>query len=248
MGLLSADGWLFLLRWFHFLAGITWIGMLYYFNFVQTPFFATKFVADNPPVRSGIVRGGLLDNALWWFRWGAMFTFITGWLYILHVAFARYGGLREFAATSYGWKIFFGGMLGSTMWANVWFVIWPNQQIVMRSAEQVATGGQAIPEAAARGARGGVASRTNTLLSIPMLFFMGAASHLPMANPATGGAKWGALILLAVFIILVEMNALVGPAAPATGGKKILATLNGTFWGGFILTAILYVVLAMLFR
>ena len=133
------------------------------------------------------------------------------------------------------------------MWANVWFVIWPNQQIVMRSAEQVATGGQAIPEAAARGARGGVASRTNTMLSIPMLFFMGAASHLGMANPATGGAKWGALILLAVVIILVEINALVGPAAPASGGKKILATLSGTFWAGFILTAILYVVLAMLF-
>src|SRR5262245_58820451 len=157
MGLFSADGWLFILRWFHFLAGITWIGMLYYFNFVQTPFFATKFVADNPPVRSGIVRGGLLDNALWWFRWGAMITFITGWLYILHVAFARYGGLRDFATSSYGWKIFFGGILGSTMWANVWFVIWPNQQVVMRSAEQVATGGQAIPDAAARGARGGVA-------------------------------------------------------------------------------------------
>jgi uncharacterized membrane protein len=248
MGLLSADGWLFLLRWFHFLAGITWIGMLYYFNFVQTPFFASKFVADNPPVRSGIVRGGLLDTALWWFRWGAMFTFITGWLYILHVAFARYGGLREFAATSYGWKIFFGGMLGSTMWANVWFVIWPYQQVVMRSAEQVATGGQAIPDAAAKGARSGLASRTNTMLSIPMLFFMGAASHLPMANPATGGVKWGALILLAVVIVLVELNALAGAPAPPTGGKKLLATLNGTFWGGFILALILYVILAMLFR
>ena len=151
MGLLSGDGWLFLLRWFHFLAGITWIGMLYYFNFVQTPFFGSKFVADNPPVRSGIVRGGLLNNALWWFRWGAMLTFITGWLYILYVSFHLYGGLREFAATSYGWKIFFGGMLGTAMWANVWFVIWPYQQVVMRSAEQVATGGQAIPDAAAKG-------------------------------------------------------------------------------------------------
>ena len=55
MALFSGDGWLFLLRWFHFLAGITWIGMLYYFNFVQTPFFGSKFVADNAAVRSGIV-------------------------------------------------------------------------------------------------------------------------------------------------------------------------------------------------
>jgi uncharacterized membrane protein len=240
MALLSGDGWLFLLRWFHFLAGITWIGMLYYFNFVQTPFFGSKFVADNAAVRSGIVRGGLLGTALWWFRWGAMLTFITGWLYVLHVAFAQYGGLGGFFATSYGWKIFFGGILGSVMWANVWFVIWPAQQVVMQSAEQVATGGQAIPEAAARGARAGIASRTNTMLSIPMLFFMGAASHLRMPDPATAGAGWAALILLLIVLVAVEVNALIGPAAPATGGKKIFATLSGTFWAGFILTVILY--------
>ena len=243
MSLASGEGLQFLLRWFHFLAGITWIGMLYYFNFVQTPFFASA----EPPVRSGMLAGGLVSRALWWFRWGAMITFITGWLIIFDKMGRQYG-FQGFFATSYGWKIFFGGMLGSTMWANVWFVIWPNQQVVMRSAEQVATGGQAIPDAAARGARGGVASRTNTMLSIPMLFFMGAASHLTMANPTSAGQKWGALILLAVVIILVEINALVGPAAPASGGKKILATLNGTFWAGFILTAILYFGLAMLFR
>ena len=166
MALLSGDGWLFLLRWFHFLAGITWIGMLYYFNFVQTPFFGSKFVADNAAVRSGIVRGGLLNNALWWFRWGAMFTFITGWLYILHVAFARYGGIREFAATSYGWKIFFGGMLGSTMWANVWFVIWPNQKRALGIVE-------ADDASKAKSARTAmIFSRINTLLSIPMLLAM----------------------------------------------------------------------------
>ena len=86
------------------------------------------------------------------------------------------------------------------------------------------------------------------MLSIPMLFFMGAASHLTMANPVSTGQKWGALVLLAVIVVLVEINALVGPAAPASGGKKIFATLNGTFWAGGILTAILYIGLAMLFR
>src|SRR3970040_1639015 len=96
MALLSGDGWLFLLRWFHFLAGITWIGMLYYFNFVQTPFFGSKFVADNTAVRSGIVRGGLLNTALWGFRWGAVFTLITGWLYILHTPLRQdAGGVRS---------------------------------------------------------------------------------------------------------------------------------------------------------
>src|SRR5712692_6542730 len=97
MALLSGDGWLFFLRWFHFLAGITWIGMLYYFNFVQTPFFATA----EAPVRTGMLAGGLVSRALWWFRWGAMFTFITGWLYLLH-RMGQLGGSREFLAQPYG--------------------------------------------------------------------------------------------------------------------------------------------------
>jgi uncharacterized membrane protein len=238
MMLASGEGWLFLLRWFHFLAGITWIGMLYYFNFVQTPFFASA----EPAVRTGMIAGSLVGRALWWFRWGAMITFITGWLYLLHVMFAQYGGLREFFATAYGWKIFFGGMLGSVMWANVWFVIWPAQQVVIASATQVAKGGSAIPEAAARGARAGIASRTNTVLSIPMLFFMGSAMHLTMANPTGPGQKIAALVLLLVVLAAAEINALVGPASPdkAGAGKKLLATLNGTFWAGFILTAVLY--------
>jgi len=239
MVVLSGEGILFLLRWLHFLAGITWIGLLYYFNFVQTPFFATA----EPPVRSGMVAGGLLSRALWWFRWGAMVTFITGWLIILH-KLGQFGGVREFFATSYGWAIFYGGMLGSLMWANVWFVIWPNQQVVMASAAQVGKGGAAIPDAAARGQRAGFASRTNTMLSIPMLFFMGAASHLTMFVDANRGGKIGALLLLAVVLVVTEANALVGTAGP---GKKMLSTLKGTFWAGFILTLILYVGLEIFF-
>jgi uncharacterized membrane protein len=132
MALFSGEGWLFLLRWLHFLAGITWIGLLYYFNFVQTPFFASA----EAPVRVGMLAGGLVARALWWFRWGAMITFLTGWLIILH----KIGqlGLAGFFNTSYGWAIFFGGMLGSLMWFNVWFIIWPAQQVVMASAAQVA--------------------------------------------------------------------------------------------------------------
>jgi uncharacterized membrane protein len=237
MALLSGEGWLFLLRWFHFLAGITWIGLLYYFNFVQTPFFATA----EAPVRTGMLAGGLVSRALWWFRWGAMFTFITGWLIIVH----KIGqfGLTGFFNQSYGWAIFFGGMLGSLMWFNVWFVIWPAQQVVMASATQVAKGGQAIPEAAARGQRGGFASRTNTMLSIPMLFFMGAASHLPMLVQTTRAGKVGALILLLIVLAATEYNAMVGTAG---AGKKILSTLKGTFWAGFVLTAILYIGLELL--
>jgi uncharacterized membrane protein len=219
MALFTAEGWLFILRWFHFLAGITWIGMLYYFNFVQTPFFATA----EAPVRAGMVAGGLLNRALWWFRWGAMITFITGWLIIFHRM---------------------GGMLGSLMWANVWFVIWPAQQVVMASAQQVKAGGQAIAEAAARGQRAGFASRTNTLLSIPMLFFMGAASHLPLFANVTRTAKISMMIVLLAVLAIAEFNAMVGTTG---AGKKLLSTLKGTFWGGFVLTFILYFAIEILF-
>jgi uncharacterized membrane protein len=236
------DAWLFLLRWFHFLAGITWIGMLYYFNFVQVPFFAKA----DPPVRSGMITGGLVSSALWWFRWGAMFTFITGWLYLLQRMFE--GGVGSFMGVSYGWAILMGGLTGSLMWFNVWFVIWPAQQIIIASATQVSKGGQAIPEAAARGQRAGFASRTNTLLSIPMLFFMGAATHFPFFTPGEPGAKTGAKTTMAiVFLIvlaIVEGNAMIGTTGP---GKKMLSTVKGTLWGGFVLTAVLFILLKIIF-
>jgi uncharacterized membrane protein len=237
------DAWLFLLRWFHFLAGITWIGMLYYFNFVQVPFFA----GAEAPVRTGMITGGLVARALWWFRWGAMITFITGWLYMLH----KIGqfGLQGFFNTSYGWAIFIGGIIGSLMWFNVWFIIWPAQQVVMASATRVKEGGQAIPEAAARGARGGVTSRTNTLLSIPMLFFMGAASHWAFFTPIGRPAKVTMMIVFLIILAIVEGNAVVGPATPdkASAGKKLLSTVNGTFWAGFVLTAIFVIALKVIF-
>jgi uncharacterized membrane protein len=238
------DAWLFLLRWLHFLAGITWIGMLYYFNFVQVPFFA----GAEPAVRTGMITGGLVSRALWWFRWGAMVTFITGWLYLLH-KIGQFGGLQSFFNTSYGWAIFIGGMIGSLMWFNVWFVIWPAQQMVMASAARVKEGGQAIPEAAARGARGGVTSRTNTLLSIPMLFFMGAASHWAFFTPIGRPAKITMLIVFLVILAIVEWNAVVGPATPdkASAGKKMLGTVKGTLWAGFVLTVVLWILLKLIF-
>src|SRR5262245_12686621 len=225
MALLAFDGWLFLLRWTHFLAGITWIGLLYYFNFVQTPFFAET----DPPVRSGAIQK-LVPRALWWFRWGAMVTFLSGWLYIL--SRAHQGG---FFAASYGWAILLGGLLGSLMWANVWFVIWPNQKVVIQNAIDTAAGRPANPGAAGAGARGGLASRTNTLLSIPMLFFMGAASHLTLPVPRNGMAFW--IVALAIMLV-IEVNALKG--TPGQGAAKPLATVKGTLWAGFILAVIYY--------
>ena len=219
MALFSEAGWLFLLRWIHFLSGITWIGLLYYFNLVQVPFFAET----EAPVRSG-AQQKLLPRALWWFRWGAMVTFLSDWL-----------GRR--GLTDPGtWVILLGGIIGSVMWANVWFVIWPNNKIVIQNAIDTAAGKPANPAAAPAGARGGLASRTNVVLSIPMLWFMGAASHMPPPMPGSGALFW---IVALIIVALVEANALWG--TPGQGAAKPLATIKGTLWAGFILTAVFYV-------
>src|SRR6266511_4263979 len=223
MALMGEAGWLFLLRCIHFLSGITWIGLLYYFNLVQVPFFAET----EAPVRSG-AQQKLLPRALWWFRWGAMFTFLSGWIYLLHYWLGRRG------VTDPGtWVILLGGILGSVMWANVWFIIWPKNKIVIQNAIDTAAGRPANPAAAPAGARGGLASRTNVVMSIPMLLFMGSASHMPFPKPMNGALFW---IVALVIMALVEANALYG--TPGKGAAKPLATVKGTLWAGFILTLV----------
>jgi len=220
----SEEGLLFLLRWTHFLAGITWIGLLYYFNFVQTPFFAETEAG----VRSGAIQK-LVPRALWWFRWGAMITFLSGGLYLLdRVSQVGFG-------VPYSWAILTGGLLGTLMWANVWFVFWPKQRIVIQNAIDTAGGKPANPAAAPAGARSGLASRTNVVFSIPMLFYMGAASHLALPVPRAGVVFW---VVALVIMLLVEINALKG--VPNTATTKPLATVKGTLWAGFILAAIFY--------
>ena len=226
MELFSMEGWYFLLRWFHFLAGITWIGILYYFNFIQTPFFGTELggAARGPMVR------GLVPNALWWFRWGAMITFLTGWL----IVFTKLGHDKLPLDSGYMTRILTGGLMGTFMWANVWFVIWPAQKVVIASADQVAGGGQAIPEAAARGQRAGLASRVNTLFSIPMLFFMGAASHFAFTGTGGVGLYW---VVALIVMLAVEAQALLGPGLAS---QKPLATVSGTIHAGLGLTLLLF--------
>jgi uncharacterized membrane protein len=226
MALMSTEGWLFLLRWIHFLSGITWIGLLYYFNLVQTPFFAET----EPGVRSG-AQQKLLPRALWWFRWGAMITFLSGWIYLLHY----WLGIRGINDPG-TWKILLGGLLGTIMWANVWFVIWPGQKIVIQNAIDTGAGKPANPAAAPAGARAGLASRTNTALSIPMLFFMGSASHLQLGMPRSGVVFW---VVAVIIMAAVELNALKG--TPGKGAAKPLATVSGTLWTGFVLAAVFYV-------
>jgi uncharacterized membrane protein len=222
----TLDGWMFLFRWLHFLSGITWIGVLYYFNFIQTPFFGSELGGQ----AKGLMTRGLVPNALWWFRWGAMLTFLSG-LAMLLIRLHQGVGLGD----PYMTKILTGALMGTLMWFNVWFIIWPAQKIVIANAENVAGGGDPNPAAAGAGGRAGMASRTNTLFSIPMLFFMGAASHLAVYEGSNDVMYWIGMLVIAA---LVEANGLIGPGKPS---QKMLTTVSGTIHGGLGLTVIIYI-------
>ncbi|MEE2766543.1 MAG: urate hydroxylase PuuD [Pseudomonadota bacterium] len=221
-----------LLRWGHFLAGITWIGMLYYFNFVQTEFFKE---ADAGAKADALQK--LVPRALWWFRWGAMFTFLTG------------VGIMGLRGAGMPIDIWVGALLGTFMFLNVWLIIWPNQQIVIASAKQVAAGGEAIAEAATSLATAGLASRTNTLFSIPMLFFMGASSHY--AHPASSMI---ADLTAIVVVLLIQYNAArssldrfdVVKKLPAAGKMGPMASVTGVIHCGLGLTVVLYMIIDLL--
>lgn len=228
--LFNLEGFLFLLRWLHIFFGILWIGLLYYFNFVQGMFFAET----DATTKSNAIQK-LVPRALVWFRWSAMFTLLTG-LTSLMIQGHR-DGLAIFA-TSWGVTILTGFAFGFLMWFNVWFVIWPNQRTLIESTLKVAQGGQANPAAAAAGARAGVASRTNTLFSVPMLFFMVAARHLPIQVNPEGKLGLYAGIMTAL-VAGLEFNALKGKTGPLT-------TRAGVLTSGFVLCFAVYFLLELL--
>lgn len=157
----------FFIRWLHVIAGITWIGHLYFFNFVNVPLQAAL---DDAAKKAANPK--LLPRALWWFRWGAMVTFLSGLL--LYALVFMYDPASGFGATGLRqpspW-IMMGMIFGAIMWFNVWFIIWPNQKKVLGIVP-------AEPDVRKRAGRvAGLASRTNTMLSIPMLYAMAAAQH-----------------------------------------------------------------------
>jgi uncharacterized membrane protein len=160
--------WSFLFRWLHVLSGIMWVGILYYFNFVQIPNMP-KIAAEQRPAITGVIA----PAALFWFRWGAMATIITGlilaWLngYVEDaIALGLTSGEAKHTA------IGIGMWLGAIMWFNVWFIIWPAQKkalgiVQVEDAEKAAAGRTAM-----------LFSRTNTMLSFPMLWGMISAQNL----------------------------------------------------------------------
>lgn len=200
----------FIARWLHLLFGITWIGMLYYFNFVQGGYFksaSAEGLAD--------AKEKLAPSALWWFRWGAMLTFITGFYLLMSLG-------KTISGNSY---ILVGALMGTIMFLNVWIIIWPAQRIALGMKEGDG------PAAAAKAL---LASRTNTLFSGPMVFFMLASAH---KQQLIGGLLLDTGFYIAIAIVLLlEVNAIIGKQGP-------IASVKGVIHCSIALTAVLALIL-----
>lgn len=224
LALFTHEGLVMILRWIHFFAGVAWIGHLYYFNFVQGAFM--------PEVDANVknnVFAKLVPRAMWWFRWGAMFTFLSG-LSMLIIAGKDLGA--DFPRTSYGIYIYTGALLGTCMFLNVWLIIWPIQKGLIENGA-AALAGQTINEAVAKKApKALLASRTNTMFSIPLLFFMAACRHLGLNIPEefNPGLVLG---VITVIILALEFNAIKGKLGPMT-------TVKGVIHCGVALLVVLY--------
>jgi uncharacterized membrane protein len=183
---------IFVLRWIHILAGIIWIGHLYFFNFVNVPF---QGVLEKE--YKSKVNPFLLPRALWWFRWGAMITFLAGVTLLL----VKYSVGQLWTDPVTGtmshrtmW-ILWGATLGTIMWFNVWFIIWPAQKQLIRWLRD----GQSPPEMPALAKKALFFSRLNTYLSGPMLFAMIAPNNYGAMSAGTllftivvgAGTIWG---------------------------------------------------------
>jgi uncharacterized membrane protein len=158
----NMDWWRFFFRWLHVLSGVMWIGILWYFNFVQTPSMP-KIPDEQKPAVSKVIA----PTALFWFRWGAMATIVTGLLLA-----SMNGYLVQALSLQKGvHAIGLGMWLGAIMWFNVWFIIWPNQKKALGMVT-------VSPEEKAKAAKlAGMTSRINTMLSIPMLYCMVAQQN-----------------------------------------------------------------------
>ena len=158
--------WAFFMRWLHVLSAIMWVGILYYFNFVQIPSMP-KIPDDQKPAIGKVIA----PAALFWFRWGAMATIVTGLILAAmngYIVDALALGFTDAGAST---PIGIGMWLGTIMWFNVWMIIWPNQKRALGIVE-------ADADSKAKSARTAMLfSRTNTLLSFPMLYCMVAAQN-----------------------------------------------------------------------
>ena len=200
-------------RFLHVLFGIVWIGLLYYFNFV-----GAGYLKEATPEGKKDALQKLQPKALWYFRWAALLTFLTG-LYLLYYVSEIPG--------AYNVGISLGATMATIMFLNVWLIIWPNQKKVIAGTQ----------DAAEAGAKAALASRTNTLLSFPMLYFMIYSAHINFGNdPLLLGGELGpgwssySLWVGILLIIAIEWNAIFGKM------RKWLESVKAVIHSGLILT------------
>ena len=247
--IISRGGGAFLSRWAHVVVGITWIGLLYYFNFVQVPAFA-----EMEPAARNNAMDKLTWRALWWFRWSAVLTVLTG-LSIL--VFENNGQSKlvsgDFWKSPEGVAITTGILLALIMFANVWGVIWRKQQIVIANARNVQAGGDADPAAAPAARLGAMASRQNTIFSFAMLLFMVGSFHYfsgGQFDTFSSGSDRGVYYLIAVVIAgVLELNALgiIGGTGPG-GTNWIYDSHKNALITGGVLVVLYYLAYYVMFK
>ncbi len=200
-------------RYFHILAGITWIGLLYFFNLVNLPLL--KFDMKKPFTVDMAEKASLniTMKTLWWFRWGAAFTVLFGLLLMEtqrqeHGSMAAWMFERGFA----GYSILLGVLFGLVMAFNVWFIIWPAQQTILGNNKKIADGVSddekkaMTAENAPLVKKAVFASRMNTWLSIPMLFGMVFGAHGTEVALTDASALGPIAVLAAVLVAMVVMS------------------------------------------
>jgi uncharacterized membrane protein len=248
MEIFSREGLWGAFRMAHVIVAMMWMGLLWFFNFVQTPAYAEM---------EGAARNNALDKltwrAMWWFRWAAMATITFGLLIIAVEGGKIYDG--DYWRSTPGVTLLIGILFGFAMLYNVWMVIWPAQQKVIGNARNVQAGGEADPTAAAAGRAGGMASRQNTIFSFPLLVFMVGASHFyggidSHFSPKPSTSAWFAYLLIGLIVLVVlELNSLGKISGRGnTGLNVIYETPKNAMYTGAVLIVGFYILAEILLR
>jgi uncharacterized membrane protein len=232
----------------HVIVAFMWVGLLWFFNFVQTPAYAEM----DPPARNSAFDK-VTWRALWWFRWSAAATVLFGLLIIAVGADSKthlYDGQYWFKSAS-GSTLLVGILFGITMFLNVWLVIWPNQQIVIANARNVLAGGEADPNAAAAARKGAMASRQNTIFSLPLLVFMVGATHFyALDHFAFDKSKCAIFLVIGIAIgVVLELNALGYISGRGNNGLNVIyETHKNAMYTGFGLIVFFYILSEIILR
>jgi uncharacterized membrane protein len=240
------------LRIGHIFAAVMWMGLLWFFNFVQTPAYAEM----EPPARNSAFDK-LTWRGLWWFRWAAAATVLFGLLLLMVGSMSDSLNLYKgeyWMESASGPTLGIAIVMGVIMFLNVWLVIWPNQQVVIANARTLLAGGEANPDAAGAARAGAMASRQNTIFSITVLSFMVMAGHFwgfgdtQRVDVSSGKAILFYLIGF-VIIAVLELNALGKISGRGNGGLNVIyETHKNAIYAGVGIFVFLYVLADILLR